>query len=129
MVTKCRQFMVWVNRTGLYAWLPSQFSCTTFKKTLLSERVHPENSFKKPKYIRVFCYCYLNECRHYRLFYFFSFLGFSICRIWKFPREGSHWSRSCWPTSQPQSRQCWIHDPLSKARDRTHILMDTLSGS
>ena len=23
------------------------------------------------------------------------------------------------------SQQCWIHNPLSKARDQTHILMDT----
>ena len=26
-------------------------------------------------------------------------------------------------------QQCWILNPLSKARDRTHILMDTMSGS
>jgi len=25
-------------------------------------------------------------------------------------------------------RQCWILNPLSKAKDRTHILMDTMSG-
>ena len=29
-----------------------------------------------------------------------------------------------WPT--PQLKQCWILNPLSKARDWTHILMDTI---
>ena len=28
-----------------------------------------------------------------------------------------------WPT--PQLRQCWILNPLSEARDQTHVLMDT----
>ena len=27
------------------------------------------------------------------------------------------------------SQQCWILNPLSKASDRIHILMDTMSGS
>ena len=26
-------------------------------------------------------------------------------------------------------QQCWILNPLSEARDQTHILMDTMSGS
>ena len=34
--------------------------------------------------------------------------------------EGSNQSCSC-----HSSRQCWILNPLSEARDRTHILMDT----
>ena len=28
---------------------------------------------------------------------------------------------SLWP--------CWTHNPLSEARDQTHMLMDTISGS
>ena len=36
---------------------------------------------------------------------------------------GSNWSCSCWSMPQPQQRQ--IPGPLSEARDRTHILMDT----
>ena len=76
-------------------------------------------------------------------FLFFSFLFFSFqghrCSIWKFPGWGSNWSHSCWPTPQPQ--QCQIQaasvayataqgntgsfNPLSKARNQTHILEDT----
>ena len=58
--------------------------------------------------------------------------------IWKFPGWRSNWSWSWWPTPQPQqtqdlshvcdlhhsSWQCQILNPLSKARGRTHILMD-----
>ena len=39
------------------------------------------------------------------------------------PRLGSNQSCSCWPT--PQSQQCQILNPLSKARDWYHNLMDT----
>ena len=59
------------------------------------------------------------------------------CGIWKFPGEGSNQSCSCQPTPQPRQikavsvtytrslQQCWMLNPLSKARDGTHILMDT----
>ena len=49
------------------------------------------------------------------------------------PRLGSNQSYSCRPTAQPQplicdlhhsSQQCWILNPLNKARDRTRILTD-----
>ena len=39
------------------------------------------------------------------------------------PRLRLNQSCSCWPMPEPQ--QSWILNPLSKARDRTHILMDT----
>ena len=54
----------------------------------------------------------------------------------KFPGQGLNWSYSCWPTPQAttmqdlsclcdlhhSSQQCWIPDPLRKARDQTCIL-------
>ena len=36
---------------------------------------------------------------------------------------GSNHSCSCWSTPQPQ--QCWILNPLSKARDQTCVFTDT----
>ena len=58
------------------------------------------------------------------LFYFilFCFLGLHW-GIWKFPGYGSNWSSSCQPTPQPQQHRNL--NPLSEARDQTHILMDT----
>ena len=35
------------------------------------------------------------------------------------------WDRSHICELHHSSRQRWIHNPLSKARDQTHILMDT----
>ena len=73
-------------------------------------------------------------------FFFFSFQA-CTCGIWEFPGQGWNWSCNCWPIPQPQqcgtgdpslvcnlhhsSQQCWILNPLCKARDQTHILMDT----
>ena len=59
--------------------------------------------------------------------------------IQKFSGQGSNWSYSCRPTPQPQqcgiqaisgtldhiTEQLGILNPLSKARDRTHVLRDT----
>ena len=64
-------------------------------------------------------------------FFFFSFLG-CIYGIWQFPGQGLNQSCSCWPTPEPEqcliqathvcnlcrsSRQCWILNPLSEARE------------
>ena len=80
------------------------------------------------------------------LFFFFYFFLFGLFRakthgIWKLPGYGSNRSYICWLTPQPEpephqiravsanlhhsSWQHWIFNPLRKARDRTHILMDT----
>ena len=59
--------------------------------------------------------------------------------MWKFPGQDLNWNCSCQPTPQPQpqpdvsricnlhcsSRQCRILNPLSRARTKTHNLMDT----
>ena len=74
--------------------------------------------------------------QHLFFFFFFFFFVF-FCGKWKFPGQGLIWSCSCQP--QPQQcqilaasavcttvhRQCWILNPLSGARDQTHIFMDT----
>ena len=72
--------------------------------------------------------------------YFFAFFFFygRTCSIWKFPGWGLNQSYSCRPApptaTQDPSRICnlhhsspqhWILNPLSKARDQTHILMDS----
>ena len=71
-----------------------------------------------------------------KLFFFFFLLSFEgrTCGIWKFPAYGSNWSCCYWPTQEPQqfqiqavsvcnlhqgSRQRWIFNPLSEARDLT----------
>ena len=66
----------------------------------------------------------------------FAFWG-CTCSIWKFLGQESHQSYSCWPTTTAMwdprcicdlhhsSQQRWILNTLSKARDRTYILMDT----
>ena len=53
----------------------------------------------------------------------FSFYGHT-CGIWKFPGQAVELELSCWPTLHPQ--QCQILNPPREARDRTHILMDTV---
>ena len=54
--------------------------------------------------------------------------------------KGSNWSCSLWPTPQPQQlgiqassatyitvhSQGWIPNPLRKAKDGTHVLMDAI---
>ena len=57
--------------------------------------------------------------------------------IWRFPGQGSKLQLPAYTTTMAtwdpsrvcnlhhSSQQCWIPDPLSGARDRTHILMDT----
>ena len=71
-------------------------------------------------------------------FFFFSFYCYT-CSIWKFPSQESDESCSCQPTPQPQqhgiqakSANCaaaWGStaslNPLSEARDRTHIRTET----
>ena len=76
--------------------------------------------------------------------YFFSFYS-CTCGTWRVPGQGSDQSCSCRPISQPWQhriqamscvcnphcslRQHRILNPPSEVRDRTHILMDTMSGS
>ena len=70
-------------------------------------------------------------------FFFFSFYGHTR-GIWKFLGYGSNWSCSCQPTPQPQhgiqaifATYTTAHgnagsfNPMSKARDQTHICLDT----
>ena len=69
-------------------------------------------------------------------FFFFVFLGLHPPHM-EIPRLGLNRSYSCQPSSQPQqdpslisdlhhsSQKCQIPDPLSKARDWTHVLMDS----
>ena len=59
-------------------------------------------------------------------FFFFSFQGCTH-DIWKFPGQGLNWSYSGRPMPQPQPHQ--ILNPISEARDHTHIFVDTMSGS
>ena len=65
-------------------------------------------------------------------FFFFKWVTPSLA-----PRRGSNWSYSCQPMPtatpdlsricnlHPSSQQCQILNPLTGARDRTHVLMDT----
>ena len=61
---------------------------------------------------------------HSCLFIYLSLIYFLGLHSWhmEVPRLGVESSYSCQPTPQPQ--QCWIFNPLNKARDRTCILMD-----
>ena len=83
-------------------------------------------------------YKVLNTYTHTHTHIYFAFQGHTY-GIWKFPGQGSNWRCSCRPMPQPQ--QCRIQvesvtytiphgkglilNPLSKARDQTHILMYT----
>ena len=66
-------------------------------------------------------------------FFFFFFSGLHL-RHMEIPKLGLNWNYSCQPMPQPQqlgiqaahdSWQRWILNPLSEARDRTCIFMDT----
>ena len=74
-----------------------------------------------------------------RLLLLFAFQGLT-CSIWKFPGQKFNQSCSHWPMLQPQQHQgieaasvtyttaygnARSFKPLSKARDRTRVLMDT----
>ena len=74
-------------------------------------------------------------------FIHFFFLNGCTCCIWKFPGHGSNWSCSCGlyhshrntryePYLRPKQQLVAMLDPnpLSKARDQTHILTETISG-
>ena len=88
-------------------------------------------------YVLIFGTCNLEWIRNFPNFFFFFF---KCCSqgIWKFPDQGSNWSCSCQPTSQPQtllshvwnlyhsSLRCWILNSLREARDWTHVLMDPI---
>ena len=75
------------------------------------------NTFYFSRYINLTLYCYFM----YVCMYFAFFLGFTS-GIWKFLGQGSNWSCSYQPTPQPQQHR--ILNPLSEARDLTHILID-----
>ena len=53
----------------------------------------------------------------------FLLFGAAPAAYWKFSGQGLNCSCSCWPMPQPPQHQ--ILNPLSKAGDGTHILMDT----
>ena len=89
----------------------------------------PLISLSKRTYLYEICFTFVNFLGTF--FFFFSFQGCS-CDIRKFPSQGSNQSCSCLPAPQPQqcriratsvcslpdrSWQCWILNPLSKARD------------
>ena len=71
--------------------------------------------------------------------FFFAFLGGRTLSTWKFQARGVELElqlpayTTATETQDPShiydlhhsSRQCWILNPLSEARDQTHILMDT----
>ena len=63
--------------------------------------------------------------------HFFGFL-WCTCHIWKFSVKSELWllayttataELSCICNLHHSSQQCWIPDPLSETRDRTHILI------
>ena len=54
--------------------------------------------------------------------FLFAFQGHTLGK-WKFPGQGSNLSHVC--NLHHSSQQCLILNPLSKARDPTHILKDT----
>ena len=55
------------------------------------------------------------------IYVFCFFLGLPLWHM-KIPRLGVEVELCLQPTPQPQQR--WILNPLSKARDQTHVLMD-----
>ena len=60
------------------------------------------------------------------LFFFFYFFVFLELYLWhmEVPRLGNR-IRAVAASLCHSSRQCWFLNPLSKARDRTRVLMDT----
>ena len=87
------------------------------------------NSLPTSQRFEKFSFCY---------YYYLLFLGPHL-RHMEVPRLGvepelqplacatatARWDPSCVCDLHHSSQQCWIPDPLSEARDRTHILMDT----
>ena len=77
---------------------------------------------------------------HFNLFVFFFFLGLHL-RHMEVPELGVQSELQAYATATAMQnpryicdlchslQQCQILNPLSKARDRTHILRDTMSGS
>ena len=75
--------------------------------------------------------------------WFFFFFFFFFCFFWlhpwhmEVPRAGGKWELATYTTAtamqdprhifglHQSSRQCWILNPLSEARDGTHVLKDT----
>ena len=84
-------------------------SCLSKKKKILSV-------VRRTDKVKFVLFCFV-------LFCFVLFLMAALCSICKFPGQGSNQSCICQPTPQPQ--QCWIVNTLSKARDWTHLLIDT----
>ena len=73
------------------------------------------------------------------LFYFFLFFIFRATSAAYGGYQRLNWTCSCWPTPEPQQHHIWdlhhssqqsrILNPMSEARDRTRILVDTTLGS
>ena len=72
------------------------------------------------------------------LFFFFSSFYTCTCGMWKVPSElwlPAYSTATAMPNPSHvcvphhSSQQCWILNPVSKTRDQTHILTDTMSGS
>ena len=85
------------------------------------------------------CYCWATTGTPRNTSFFFFFFFRATPTHMEVPRLGVESSCSCQPTPQPHqfqdlshvcilypsSRQRRIHNPLSEARDQTHIFMDT----
>ena len=67
------------------------------------------------------CFCRATRRTHGFIFIFCFFIGPHPWHM-EVPGQGPNWSCSCCPLPQPQKLR--ILNPLSEARDQSHILMD-----
>ena len=89
------------------------------------------------------CLCFLFGWLVFHFLFFVGFFVFSGPQPMEVPRLGvqselqlpAYTAATATPDPshicdlQHSARQCWILNPLSETRDRTHILKDTMSGS
>ena len=115
---------------GFFSWDLSHSTIKEYLHTHIYTRIHVYMcvciymSFQA--YIHVYIYTHI-----YTYIYVCVFLGVHLQHM-EVPRLGLNWSCSCQLTPQPEQHQIWdaapqqhcILNPLSGARDRTHIPMD-----
>ena len=110
---------------GPLAWEPPYATCVALEKDQKKVSLTPHLFHSLSAHILSQCY-----------FHYFSFILCILIYLSVFlrthpshmevPRLGVNWSCTCQPMPLPQ--QCQILNPLSKARDQTHIFMDTSRG-
>ena len=120
-------------KSGVEGWAAQRPSSRAFVGTYCVFKI--KRLIHQADWLLFWCHRSSIESKSRIVLFLFCFVLGLTCSIWKFPGQGSNGSCSCWPIATPDPsclfdlhHSSWQHlilNPLSEARDWTHILMDT----